>query len=56
MTPIGDIKIQRQPPTIALFRDRLGDEYLGDLHEREEARLLAHRAGSGGGEMWAPKP
>ena len=45
MTPVGDLEIQSQRPVSALFRDRLGYKCLGDRHEREETRRLAHPAG-----------
>ena len=56
MTLVGYPEIQSQRPVSALIRDSLGCICFGDWYEREETRRLAHRAGSGGGEMRSLKP
>ena len=40
MTVVGDLKFRTQRRVIALFRERLGHEYLGDWRDREGNRNI----------------
>ena len=40
MTAVGDIEFRPQRRVIALFRERLGYEYLGDWRDREGNRKI----------------
>ena len=40
MTAIGDLEFRPQRRVIALFRERLGYEYLGDWRDREGSRNI----------------
>ncbi|MCY4648648.1 MAG: type I restriction endonuclease subunit R [Gammaproteobacteria bacterium] len=43
MTRVGDLEIKTQRRVIALFRDRLGYEYLGDWRDRDDNRNIEIR-------------
>ena len=43
MTRVGDLEVKTQRRVIALFRDRLGYEYLGDWRDRDDNRNIETR-------------
>ncbi len=43
MTAVGDLEVKTQRRVIALFRDRLGYEYLGDWRDRDDNRNIETR-------------
>ncbi len=40
MTRVGDLEVKTHRRVIALFRDRLGYEYLGDWRDRDDNRNI----------------